>query len=71
MFKVALKLQKVCLFGSQRFDRNFVRKKKNINIFSLIFQSGIVIEKKSIQRITTSSRKNADCIRLFMDLFRS
>lgn len=70
MFKVALKLQKVCLFGSQRFDRNFV-KKKNINIFSLIFQSGIVIEKKSIQRITTSSRKNADCIRLFMDLFRS
>lgn len=71
MFKVALKLQKVCLFGSQRFDRNFVKKKKNINIFSLIFQSGIVIEKKSIQRITTSSRKNADCIRLFMDLFRS
>lgn len=70
MFKVALKLQKVCLFGSQRFDRNFV-KKKYINIFSLIFQSGIVIEKKSIQRITTSSRKNADCIRLFMDLFRS
>lgn len=71
MFKVALKLQKVCLFGSQRFDRNFVKKKKNINIFSLIFQSGIVIEKKSIQRITTSSRKNTDCIRLFMDLFRS
>lgn len=71
MFKVALKLQKVCLFGSQRFDRYFVKKKKNINIFSLIFQSGIVIEKKSIQRITTSSRKNADCIRLFMDLFRS
>lgn len=43
MFKVALKLQKVCLFGSQRFDRNFV-KKRNINIFSLIFQSGIVID---------------------------
>lgn len=28
MFKVALKLQKVCLFGSQRFDRYFVKKKE-------------------------------------------
>lgn len=33
MFKVALKLQKVCLFGSQRFDRNFVKKKKEYKYF--------------------------------------
>lgn len=43
MFKVALKLQKVCLFGSQRFDRNFVKKRIKI-FFSLIFQSGIIID---------------------------
>lgn len=34
MFKVVLKPQKVCLFGSQRVYRNFVKKKMNI-FFSL------------------------------------
>lgn len=70
MFKVALKLQKVCLFGSQRFDRNFVKKKK-YKYFFINLSVWNCHRKKSIQRITTSSRKNADCIRLFMDLFRS
>lgn len=35
MFTVVLKPQKVCLFGSQRVYRNFVKKNEYISFFSL------------------------------------